>query len=260
MKKLFIPFVAMALISFSSCKSSQNTGATTNINGEWNIVEVNGSALNNIDPHPYIGFDTANGRVYGNSGCNRIMSSLTLNEKAGDIELGQMATTMMAGPNMDVERNVLNALALVKNYKKMGKDKIALCNESKRPVIVLEKRFYTISAAELNGEWEIVKVYNENIPTTIETIPYLSFDVEKQTFSGNASCNTINGKMQFADTLEGQTITFENVISTRMMCPSMDIENNIINALKAVKTCGKLENGNLALYANGNQIMELKKK
>ena len=38
----------------------------------------------------------------------------------------------------------------------------------------------------------------------------------------------------------------------------MDIENNIINALKAVKTCGKLENGNLALYANGNQIMELK--
>ena len=163
MKKLFIPFVAMALISFSSCKSSQNTGATTNINGEWNIVEVNGSALNNIDPHPYIGFDTANGRVYGNSGCNRIMSSLTLNEKAGEIELGQMASTMMAGPNMDVERNVLNALALVKNYKKMGKDKIALCNESKRPVIVLEKRFYTISAAELNGEWEIVKVYNENI-------------------------------------------------------------------------------------------------
>ncbi len=261
MKRLFIiSFAAVTLISFNSCKSSQNTRVTTNIDGEWKVVEINGSALNNIYPHPYIGFDTTNRRVYGNSGCNRIMSSLTLNEKAGEIELGQMASTMMAGPNMDIERSILNALALVKKYKQTGKDKIALCNESKCPIIVLEKRFYAVSAAELNGEWEIIKIYNENIPATIETVPYIILDIEKQTFNGNAGCNTINGKMQYANDPGRQAITFENVVSTRMTCPSVDTENKIINALKAVKTCGKLGNGDLAFYENGNEIMVLKKK
>lgn len=260
MKKLFIPFVTMVLFVFASCKSSKNTEIVTDLHGEWNIVEVNGSALNNIEPCPYIGFDTENGRIYGNSGCNRIMSSLTLDKKAGKIEFGQMASTMMAGPNMDIERNVLNALAQVKNYKQMGKNEIALCNDSKRPVIILKKRFYAISTADLNGEWEIVKVHNENIPSTIETIPYIVLNIEEKTFTGNAGCNTINGKMQYQNNPEGQNISFEDIISTRMMCPSMDIENKIITTLKTVKTCGKLENGNLVFYDNGNQVMELKKK
>ena len=51
-----------------------------------------------------------------------------------------MASTRMMCPDMTTERNVLGALAQVKGYKKAGKDKMFLCNESNRPVVVLEKK------------------------------------------------------------------------------------------------------------------------
>lgn len=54
-----------------------------------------------------------------------------------------MASTRMMCPDMTTERNVLGALAQVKGYKKAGKDKMFLCNESNRPVVVLEKRRLT---------------------------------------------------------------------------------------------------------------------
>ena len=45
MKKKFMPFAAMALFTLASCQSSKNvaTLSPTDLNGEWNIVEVNGS-------------------------------------------------------------------------------------------------------------------------------------------------------------------------------------------------------------------------
>ena len=69
------------------------------------------------------------------------MGAFKQNAEAGTLDLGQMASTMMAGPNMDVERNVLNALGQVKGYKSLGKDEVALCNEKKRPVVILKKTF-----------------------------------------------------------------------------------------------------------------------
>lgn len=45
----------------------------------------------------------------------------------------------MMCPDMTLEQNVLGALAQVKGYKKMGKGHIALCNDAKRPVLILAK-------------------------------------------------------------------------------------------------------------------------
>ena len=122
MKKKIIPAFALAMLTMASCQTSKNTAmlSPADFEGEWNIVEVNGSAIT-LKESPYIGFDIEQGRVYGNAGCNNIMGSFQLNkEKAGSLELGQMASTMMAGPNMDTERNVLNALGQVKSYQPMG--------------------------------------------------------------------------------------------------------------------------------------------
>ena len=260
MKKKFMPFAAMALFTLASCQSSKNvaTLSPTDLNGEWNIVEVNGSALN-VKEYPYIGFNSEDNRIYGNSGCNRIMGSFELNKKPGELALGQMASTMMAGPNMDIERNVLNALGQVKGYKQMGKNEIALCNEQKRPVVILKKRSYEMSLAELNGEWKIIKVYGEAIPADLEKEAFIAFNTDKKQMSGCAGCNSIHGAFT-TENGKKQSIAFPNLASTRMMCANMDTEDKVLKALGKVKNFGKMENGHLAFFANGTIVLELTKK
>lgn len=260
MKKQIIPLVAMAFVALASCQSSKNQMASSpvNLDGEWNITEVNGSAIT-IKETPYIGFNVEDGRVYGYTGCNNIMGSFKQNVEAGSLDLSQMASTLMAGPNMDVERNVLNALGQVKGYKLLNNEEIALCNEKKRPVVVLKKRSQKMALKDLNGEWNIVEVYGEDVLGKGEKQPFLTFDITQKTISGCASCNTIHGRFVINDA-ETQSITFQNVAATRMMCPDMTLENNILQVLNKADRYGQLGNGNLVLYVDGKQAMELVKK
>lgn len=46
-----------------------------------------------------------------------MMGSFDVNAKPGTIDLGAMASTRMACPDMTLEQNVLSALGQVKKYK-----------------------------------------------------------------------------------------------------------------------------------------------
>ncbi len=143
MKKVFA-FICMtgALVALSSCGTAKDAVTLSSINGEWNIIEINGAAVvpaPNQD-FPFIGFDTSAGKVYGNSGCNRMTGAFDVNAKPGTIDLGTMASTRRACPDMTLEQNVLSALGKVKKYKKLGSENIALCGSSNRPIIVLKKK------------------------------------------------------------------------------------------------------------------------
>lgn len=143
MKKVLVSLcMAGALVALSSCRSSKDAATLSSINGEWNIIEINGAAVVPApnQEFPFIGFDTNTGKVFGNSGCNRMMGSFDVNAKPGTIDLGAMASTRMACPDMTLEQNVLSALGQVKKYKKLGKENIALCGSSNRPIIVLQKK------------------------------------------------------------------------------------------------------------------------
>ena len=156
-KVLFSICMAGAAFAMSSCGSTKETASLSSLNGEWNIIEVNGSAIVPAENQelPFIGFDTATGKVYGNSGCNRMMGSIDLNSKPGTIDMSRLGSTRMACPDMTTEQNVLNALGQVKSYKKLGKQNMALCNASSRPVVVLQKKVSTVKLSALNGEWKI---------------------------------------------------------------------------------------------------------
>ena len=257
MKKRFMPLAAMVVFALSSCHSTRNVAVlpSADFNGEWNIVEVNGSAIN-LKDYPYIGFDTENGRIYGNTGCNNVMGSFDLNSKPGTLELGKLASTMMAGPNMDVERNVLNALGQVKGYLPVSENEIALCNEKKRPVVILKKRNQTMALNELSGKWNILAVNGKEVPGDVEKQPFLHFDVAARKVSGCAGCNNIHGGFT-VDAAQSQSIAFPALASTRMMCADMELENSIMQALNAVRSYGRLGNGHLALYADGKLVLEL---
>ena len=171
MKKVFVSLcMASVLMGLSSCASTKNAATLSSISGEWNIIEVNGTAVVPApgQEFPYIGFDTKTGKVFGNSGCNRMMGSFDVNAKPGTIDLGALASTRMACPDMTVENNVLSALNKVKKYKKLGKENIALCGASNRPIVVLQKKESVSKLSDLEGKWIISEAAGEAIPDGME--------------------------------------------------------------------------------------------
>ena len=236
MKKVFVSIcIASTVLAMFSCRSVEKAVPLASINGEWNIIEVNGSKVTPGESRtlPFITFDTATGRVSGNSGCNRMMGSFDVNAKPGSMELKGMASTRMMCPDMTTERNVLGALAQVKGYKKAGKDKMFLCNESNRPVVVLEKKEADVKLSVLNGEWKIKEVNGEAIPS---------------------GCNLINGGFE-TSTTNAKSISFPGVASTMMACPDMEVEGKILKAMNEVKSFDKLSGGGIGLYDANNALV-----
>ena len=59
---------------------------------------------------------------------------------------------------------MLAALGQVKKYKQLGKENMALCASSNRPVIVLQKKEASAKLADLNGKWMISEAGGETNP------------------------------------------------------------------------------------------------
>lgn len=170
-----------------------------------------------------------------------------------------MASTLMACPDMELEGKLIEVLSTVKNVKRAGKNKIALYASDKEPVMLLSKRFSVVPLSELEGEWNIVKVYGDTLSTDLEVRPGVRFDIADGRISGNSGCNRITGELRSDETVEN-SISFHGVAATRMMCPDMETEKNILSALNNVRTYGILENGNLVFFtAGGAVVLELKR-
>lgn len=262
MKKVFVSIcIASAALAMSSCRSVEKAAPLSSINGEWNIIEVNGSKVTPGESRtlPFIAFDTATGRVSGNSGCNRMMGGFDVNAQPGSIELKNMASTRMMCPDMTTENNVLNAIAQVKSYKKAGKDKMYLCNASNRPVMVLEKKEADVKLTVLNGEWKIKEANGEAIPSGMEKQPFIAFDVKKKTIHGNAGCNLINGGFE-TNADNAKSISFPGIASTMMACPDMETEGKILKAINEVRSFDVLSGGGIGLYDANNALVVVLEK
>lgn len=252
MKKVLIPLcIACMTLAFSSCRSSKETAGISSINGEWDIVEVNGAKVN-VAPGqniPYVGFESATGRISGNSGCNRMMGSFDVNAEPGKLDLAGIASTRMLCGDMTTENNVLNAFKNVKGYKLMGKEKLALTNSLNRPVVVLEKRTAKAQLAALQGEWKVIEAGGQSIPTDLEERqkPYINFNIAKKSIHGNAGCNMINGGFNLDDK-NPQAISFPAVAATMMACPNMEVERRVMNALNNTKSFRLLTDIKVAFY------------
>lgn len=249
MKCLYVA-VAAAVLSLAACRSSKDAVSVNDLDGEWNVVEIQGQAVQ-AESQPFIGFDAQDGRVYGYTGCNRLMGALTLS-KPNKIELGQMASTLMVCPDMETERLMLNALASVKSLKCSGKT-LVLYGADKEPVMLLQKRFEVVPLSSLNGDWKVVAVNGTALPA-MENVPAFSLDMTTHRIGGNSGCNRLSGEIRHDAAVEN-SISFANVASTRMACPDMDTENQVLSALNQVCAYGMLANGHLALMAEGSTVV-----
>ena len=138
MKKISIIAAAIALCS---CSATKTTDAAVDLNGEWDIVTVDGNAVDTTKTEfrPILGFDTAKNTIYGCASCNSINGTAHVDAAKKTIKLSQVGTTMMLCANMEYEQKILKALESVKGYK-AGKGCVELTNGSGKAVLQLKKQ------------------------------------------------------------------------------------------------------------------------
>ena len=266
MKKVFVSLcMASVLMGLSSCASTKNAATLSSISGEWNIIEVNGTAVVPApgQEFPYIGFDTKTGKVFGNSGCNRMMGTFEADSLTpGALSFGPIGSTRMACPDMQTEQMVLNALNKVKSYETVSDQPeiIALCSEDGKKMLTLQKKDESqVSLTDLSGEWAIELVNGKKIVGTTEVTPFIGFNTDENRIYGNVGCNTINGAL-LQNEKTANSLKFENIATTMMMCPDMETETTVLNALNETRSFS-IKNGQVYLLGeNGNELLVLKKQ
>lgn len=139
MKKISIIAAAIALCS---CSATKTTDAAVDLNGEWDIVTVDGNAVDTTKTEfrPTLGFETAEDNVFGCAGCNSINGKAKVDAAKQTISFSEIGTTLMLCANMEYEQQILKALESVKGYKAAGKGCVELTNGSGKAVLQLKKQ------------------------------------------------------------------------------------------------------------------------
>ena len=129
MKKLILitMFACAALLGCvhvdkeNSDVSRKQTATVADLTGKcildtrWRLVELLGKPVAVDERFPFIHLHAKEGRISGFGGCNSISGSYEL--KAGNrVRFTNMASTMMACPDMNMEQEFFNVLAMTDNF------------------------------------------------------------------------------------------------------------------------------------------------
>jgi len=150
MKKLILT-LCVATAFAALCVACIKRGDTiAQLDGEWNIILVDGHKPDS-QVTPWIGFNIAEKRVYGNLGVNHVIGSLDTEVKPGMIDLSQLGLTRMMGApeEMEVEDRVTKALGEVISYRVTDHgNRVDMYNERGTRIIELQRRTDTQGAGE----------------------------------------------------------------------------------------------------------------
>lgn len=145
-KYLYVCLALLGIVLLASCKSKKGVEATfSDLDGSWNIVELNGQGLNPAETNQFVEFDMVRQTLSGKTGCNRMMGKIEYSDSHKRIvKFLQIVTTRMACPNMEGERDLLQALDKVVRFEAEGEvapiRKIAFYGTDNTKLMVIEKR------------------------------------------------------------------------------------------------------------------------
>lgn len=127
------------MMSLMACSNGKKVAPFSSLEGEWIIVEVNNQGVT-AENEPFLGFDIAEMRLYGNAGCNHVMGALETNpEQAGTLSFGSLGSTKRMCADMLAEDAILQALGNVKGYD-LQEDKLVLTDETGKELFELKKK------------------------------------------------------------------------------------------------------------------------
>ena len=99
-------------------------------------------------------------------------------------------------------------------------------------------------------DWKLVSLNGESIDTaSLNKRPGIRFDKAQHRVSGNGGCNGMGGSY----TVTGDKLHFSPLISTKMACPGLDVENKYFKALEQV-TSFDVSEGRLELKSNSGTV------
>jgi heat shock protein HslJ len=116
------------------------------------------------------------------------------------------------------------------------------------------------AVSTLGGAWDIIEIDgNAVVPAPNQTFPFLVFDTSTGRVHGNSGCNQMSGT--FNAQAKPGILDLSALVSTRMACIDMTLENKVLKALSQVKKFKRLNDINAALCnATGKTLVVLKKK
>lgn len=114
-----------------------------------------------------------------------------------------------------------------------------------------------VAVTDFSGEWDVVNVKGEAVD--LQAGIFIGFDQATNRVYGHAGCNRLMGAYH-VDSLERGKMDFAQVAATRMMCPDMSLEQNVLDALG--KVAGFTQSGDTVVLkdAEGKSVMVLLKR
>ncbi|MGM9829118.1 MAG: META domain-containing protein [Muribaculaceae bacterium] len=198
------------------------------IAGEWTIVAVGNHKIDK-DEMPYLVFSAKDKCIYGNNSCNVINGGFTMGE-GKTITFTNIISTMMACPDMKTESAINKAIGDACTYSYSTIDGIVhLSIYDKNGNRVLKLRKHNLSA--INGAWTVKEINGESFGKNGVKI---TIDTDQLKLHGNSGCNIINGCIVL-DPKKKNAIQFQDIASTRMMCPEINLETKLLVALESVE-------------------------
>ena len=100
----------------SSSVKTQQEGITEKY---WKLIEINGKTVvwdESATREAFIILKDEDNRVNGNGGCNTLFGTYEIDRTANRIKFSQMASSMMACLNMEIENELKRALEMADNY------------------------------------------------------------------------------------------------------------------------------------------------
>lgn len=238
--------------------TSQHTGTSLaasekQLAGEWYMVSVYNKKITS-EVLPFLNFNIADGRVYGNNGCNVINGGFKITANK-NISFSQMISTMMACPDFKFETQIMRAISEVVGYNFSTQSGVIYLNLTDRlGATVLRLKRYNINF--LNGAWTIKEIHGQKVSNPEVK---LVIDVQELKLHGNSGCNIINGSIG-VDPKKENAVQFQQIISTRKMCPDMKVETSLLVALEEVESAKKKNSNEVILFDNKhNPVVVLKR-
>ncbi|MCQ2231536.1 MAG: META domain-containing protein [Paludibacteraceae bacterium] len=88
-----------------------------------------------------------------------------------------------------------------------------------------------VNVSLVGGEWTVVSVLGNEVKVNTDAMPLFMFNAN-DTVNGGTGCNRFFGAYKLA----GDSLSFGDVASTKMMCPDMAVEDSLLKAIQQVVT------------------------
>ncbi len=211
------------------------TNEMEQINGEWNVVEINESPVMPIaGSRVYLNFDVAGHMLYGNTGTNAINATYKLS-KDNKISFDKMLVTKKSGGYFQyIERDLLKAIDDVTSVAlvKVGDTEYMELKNRRRDVLIKLRRQ---NLDFMNGPWLVKVINGEDVE---DRDIKLVNDIDMLTVNITSGCNIINGVITI-DPNKEFAIEYEDLKSSHHQCPNIDTETRLLIAMEEAQSCRK---------------------